>query len=116
MPLYKEKRRIAEVVRSIDRLNYPKSKLDVKLLLEERDQETIQAAIKLRPPAHFEFVYIPDAPPHTKPKACNYGLVGARGTFTVIYDAEDRPDADQLRMAVAAFRKAPLNVACLQAS
>ncbi|MEK7443143.1 MAG: glycosyltransferase family 2 protein [Chloroflexota bacterium] len=115
VPLYKEKDVLPEVVRSIDRLNYPKSKLDVKLLLEERDQETIQAAIKLRPPAHFEFVYIPDAPPHTKPKACNYGLVGARGTFTVIYDAEDRPDADQLRMAVAAFRKAPLNVACLQA-
>lgn len=115
VPLYKEKDVLPEIVHSIDSLKYPKSKLDVKLLLEERDQETIQAAIKLRPPAHFEFVYIPDAPPHTKPKACNYGLVSARGTFTVIYDAEDRPDANQLRTAVAAFRKAPLNIACLQA-
>ena len=39
----------------------------------------------------------------------------ARGEYLVIYDAEDRPEPDQLRKAVASFRKAPRKTACLQA-
>jgi cellulose synthase/poly-beta-1,6-N-acetylglucosamine synthase-like glycosyltransferase len=53
--------------------------------------------------------------PRTKPKACNYALPFARGEFLVIFDAEDRPESDQLRKAVAAFRSLPDEVACLQA-
>jgi cellulose synthase/poly-beta-1,6-N-acetylglucosamine synthase-like glycosyltransferase len=34
----------------------------------------------------------------------------------VIYDAEDRPERDQLRRAAAAFARAPSRVACLQAT
>ena len=48
----------------------------------------------------------PDMQPKTKPKACNLGLAMARGKYLVIYDAEDRPDPDQLKKAVLAFRKA----------
>ena len=33
----------------------------------------------------------------------------------MIYDAEDRPEADQLLKAVAAFRASPRSLACLQA-
>ncbi|MBN9348950.1 MAG: glycosyltransferase, partial [Devosia sp.] len=40
----------------------------------------------------------------TKPRACNYALPLCRGEFVVIFDAEDRPEADQLREAVRAFR------------
>jgi hypothetical protein len=38
-----------------------------------------------------------------------------RGAYAVIYDAEDRPEADQLKKVVAAFRTAPPNVAVFQA-
>jgi cellulose synthase/poly-beta-1,6-N-acetylglucosamine synthase-like glycosyltransferase len=38
-----------------------------------------------------------------------------RGAYVVIYDAEDRPDADQLKKVVAAFRAAPPDVAVFQA-
>ena len=58
---------------------------------------------------------VPDSQPKTKPKACNYGLQLATGTFCVIYDAEDRPDPDQLKKAVLAFQRSPPNVACIQA-
>ena len=51
----------------------------------------------------------------TKPRACNYALRFIRGSCTVIYDAEDRPDPDQLKKVVAAFRVAPPDVACFQA-
>jgi cellulose synthase/poly-beta-1,6-N-acetylglucosamine synthase-like glycosyltransferase len=40
----------------------------------------------------------------------------ARGPFTAVYDAEDIPEPDQLRHAVAAFKTADERLACLQAS
>ena len=58
---------------------------------------------------------VPDLHPRTKPKALNYALPLARGEYLVIYDAEDRPERDQLRKAIAAFQEGPPNLACLQA-
>jgi cellulose synthase/poly-beta-1,6-N-acetylglucosamine synthase-like glycosyltransferase len=57
---------------------------------------------------------VPELAPRTKPRALNYALPLARGEYLVIYDAEDRPDPDQLRKAVAAFRAGPANLVCLQ--
>ena len=39
----------------------------------------------------------------------------AKGEFLVIYDAEDRPEPDQLRKAVCAFRRIDPQIVCLQA-
>jgi hypothetical protein len=58
---------------------------------------------------------VPSAGPRTKPKALNIALPFARGTFTVIYDAEDRPEPDQLRRALQAFRAGDDDLACVQA-
>jgi cellulose synthase/poly-beta-1,6-N-acetylglucosamine synthase-like glycosyltransferase len=99
----------------VDHLDYPHDKLDVKLLLEEDDTETVAACRRIALPACVDVIVVPQALPKTKPKACNHGLKAARGEFLVIFDAEDRPDRDQLRKAVAAFRRLPDNVACLQA-
>ena len=66
-------------------------------------------------PPHFQLVVVPDAQPKTKPKACNYGLLQARGEYVVIFDAEDRPDPDQLKKVVVAFSKADPSVTCIQA-
>ena len=57
---------------------------------------------------------MPPSQPQTKPKACNFALRFARGEYLVIYDAEDRPEPDQLRKVVATFRRSPPNTACLQ--
>jgi Glycosyl transferase family group 2 len=38
-----------------------------------------------------------------------------RGKFVVIYDAEDRPEPDQLRRCIEAFGTAPESIVCLQA-
>ncbi len=115
LPLYKEPEIAAKVIRAVDHLDYPHDKLDVKLLLEEDDVETVSACRSLALPPSIEVIVVPHAMPKTKPKACNHGLRTARGEFLVIYDAEDRPDRDQLRKAVAAFRRLPPGVACLQA-
>ncbi|MBL7495078.1 glycosyltransferase [Frankia sp. CNm7] len=115
VPLFKEAAVLPGLVRAIDRIKYPKDRLQVMLLLEEVDDETRTAAAGADLPAHFEVVVVPDSKPRTKPKACDYGLALARGTYSVIWDAEDRPDPLQLLKAVAVYRIAPPDVVCLQA-
>ena len=115
VPLYHETETLPRLVEGIGRLDYPKDKLDVIFLLEEDDRETQAAFATLHPPAHIRGVVVPDMLPKTKPKACNLGLHLARGKYLVIYDAEDRPDADQLKKAVVAFRHVDESVVCIQA-
>jgi cellulose synthase/poly-beta-1,6-N-acetylglucosamine synthase-like glycosyltransferase len=52
----------------------------------------------------------------TKPKACNYALASARSDLVVVFDAEDRPEPDQLRRAAVAFAAVGAELACVQAS
>jgi glycosyltransferase XagB len=55
------------------------------------------------------------ARPRTKPRAPNIALPLARGEFVAVYDAEDMPQPDQLRLAVETFAREPVNVGCVQA-
>jgi len=115
VPMFREPEVLPILAGAIRRLDYPLAKLDVKLVLEEGDQETIDAAKRLGLESIFEIVRVPPSQPQTKPKACNYALSFARGELLVIYDAEDKPEPDQLKKAVVGFRKSPENTACLQA-
>ncbi|GAB3655226.1 hypothetical protein GCM10027589_14320 [Actinocorallia lasiicapitis] len=113
VPLYREAEVMHHLIGRLSRMDYPADKMQVLLLVEEDDDETRNALPDL--PPQFEVVVIPPSQPRTKPKACNVGLTVARGEFCVIYDAEDRPDPDQLRKAVLAFRRLPDRVVCVQA-
>jgi cellulose synthase/poly-beta-1,6-N-acetylglucosamine synthase-like glycosyltransferase len=122
IPVFHEAEILAQNLKNMYNLNYPKDKLDIKILMEEKDEETINEAkmlglfgspqkkvdgisgseytefLKL-----FDPIIIPSAQITTKPRACNYGLLRAKGEFVVIYDAEDNPDPDQLKKAAIAF-------------
>ena len=115
VPLFHEKEVASKIVAAIERLDYPRQKLDVKLLLEPDDTETLEAIQALSLPPCYQVIIVPQSLPRTKPKACNHGLEHARGEHLVIFDAEDRPEPDQLRKAVAAFRKVGPRTVCLQA-
>ena len=115
VPAFREPEVIAGLLESLSRLEYPAHRLDIKILLEADDRETLAAIVQARPSARVEIVRILPSQPRTKPKACNVGLGRARGRFVTVYDAEDRPDPLQLRRAVAAFRRLPPEIACLQA-
>ena len=115
VPLYKEAAIVPRLVRDINALDYPRTRLDVKLLCEEDDEETVAKIRSMDLPPHFHLVVVPDSQPKTKPKACNYGLQLATGDYCVIFDAEDRPDPDQLKKAVIAFGRVHQNVVCIQA-
>ncbi|MBA3710808.1 MAG: glycosyltransferase, partial [Planctomycetes bacterium] len=115
VPLYKERNVARNILVNLAQLDYPTDRLDVKFLLEADDAETLAALTTAGIPTWAEIVVVPLGQPKTKPRACNHGLERARGSFLVIYDAEDRPMPDQLKQAVCTFARADSRVACLQA-
>ncbi len=116
IPAYREPEVIARLVRDITALEYPPSRLDVKLLIEHDDLDTLDAVHHADPPQHITVVVVPESEPRTKPKAVNVGLCLAEGSLVTIYDAEDRPEPLQLRRAAVAFARADTELVCLQAS
>ena len=116
VPLYREANIVASLVGHLKKLDYPVIAHEILLLVEADDADTRAAIIAAAPPPHFRMIIAPQGKPRTKPRALNIGLFHARGDLLVIYDAEDRPEPDQLRKAAAAFAKGGTKLACLQAS
>ncbi len=114
VPLYREASVAADLVRHMQRIDYPASKLQVLLIVEADDCETRAALARHATAPLFEIVVVPPGGPRTKPKALTYALAFARGDLVVVFDAEDRPEPDQLRKAAAAFRERP-ELGCVQA-
>jgi hypothetical protein len=115
VPLYREGRIVPRLLAALDRLDYPRDRLDVKLVTEEADRDTHDALARHVLPPWITVVRVPAGGPATKPKALNVGLATARGEYVVVYDAEDVPARDQLLRAVARFARLPPHVICLQA-
>ncbi len=115
IPLYKEAASVPRLVAAMRALDYPPEKLDIKLVVEADDTETRAAIAALGLPVHMEEVAVPNVGPRTKPKALNMALAFARGTYVAVFDAEDQPEPDQLRRALAAFWRGGPKVACVQA-
>jgi cellulose synthase/poly-beta-1,6-N-acetylglucosamine synthase-like glycosyltransferase len=114
-PLRGEERIVAKLVRALDALDYPSGKLDIKLVVERDDAATRRALAALDLAARYEIVVAPPGLPATKPRALNIALPAARGALVVVYDAEDEPEPDQLRLAAARFAAAA-DLDCLQAA
>lgn len=114
--LYREAASVAPLMAFIDALDYPREKLDVKLVIESDDLATRAAIARLGALPHVQVIIAPEAGPRTKPKALNCALTFARGTFITVFDAEDRPEPGQLRAALDVFRNSDRDVACAQAS
>ena len=115
VPLYEEGDILPDLVDALSKLDYPKDRLEIRLVIEEDDDETFYAARKLDLGSPFVIYPIAASQPRTKPKACNVALENSGADYLVIYDAEDRPETDQLKKAVTAFQRVPDNVACIQA-
>lgn len=115
IPLYREKRVLPRLLNAIDGIDYPRAKLDVKIVVEADDIETRETLARLRRPAFVDVVVVPPGWPRTKPRALNTALLEARGELLTIYDAEDVPAPDQLRRAAAMFASCGRDIICLQA-
>ena len=95
--------------------DYPAGKLDVILIVEANDPETHAAITGRKHRLPITVIPAPPVGPCTKPKALNIALELARGVFVAVYDAEDRPDSNQLRCALQAFHSGDDDLACVQA-
>ena len=116
VPLYREKpETLAALTRALRALDYPAERLDVILILEADDPETRDAVEMAAAPPWVRQVEVPAGGPRTKPKALTHALPLARGELLTVYDAEDRPEPDQLRKAAWAFAHLGASVSCLQA-
>ncbi|NRA29890.1 MAG: glycosyltransferase [Parvularculaceae bacterium] len=111
-PLYREQESVNNLIRSLMAIDYPTNKLDVIILTEPDDPSTARAIDQHWPQLR---VLINQRPgPKTKPHALNFGLSEAKGDIIGVYDAEDRPEAQQLRKVAQAFAERS-NLGCVQA-
>jgi cellulose synthase/poly-beta-1,6-N-acetylglucosamine synthase-like glycosyltransferase len=115
VPLYREADVVDHLLNALARIDYPADRLEVILIVESVDPRT-QAALEQAALAPcMRVLVVPDGSPRTKPRALQYALQFARGDYVVVYDAEDVPEPDQLRRALAALRADPGRLGCLQA-
>ncbi len=114
VPLNNEANLVPQLARALKALNYPPEKLDIKFIVEASSQPTVAAVRAKLDHLAFELVEVPDGQPRTKPKALNFALPFARGEHIVVFDAEDIPHPDQLRLAATLFAQNP-DIVCFQA-
>jgi cellulose synthase/poly-beta-1,6-N-acetylglucosamine synthase-like glycosyltransferase len=120
VPMHDEANMVAPLIEALLRLLYPARKLQVLFLLEEDDKSTRSVVHAANLPSHISVLIVPNIGPRTKPKACNFGYMHARGDLVVIFDAEDRPEYNQLRFVAKMFayyqsRARTATIGCLQA-
>jgi cellulose synthase/poly-beta-1,6-N-acetylglucosamine synthase-like glycosyltransferase len=115
VPLYHEETAVPGLMAHLLAMDYPADRLQILLLVEEDDARTREAVEKAGVHSPVEVVLVPVSHPRTKPKACNHGLQHATGELLVIFDAEDRPEPDQLKKAALLFAQSAPDIVCLQA-
>ncbi len=117
--LYEEANQIEPLVAALMATDWPREKLDIVLVCEADDDQTIAAVRKAQqawPDRMLRLECVPPGQPRTKPKALNFALPFCRGEYLVIYDAEDRPDPLQIREAFTQFYlDEEKSLGCLQA-
>lgn len=117
--LYKEANQVDALVAALVAMDWPRERLEIVLVCEADDAETIAAVKRAQrrfPDRLVRLECVPVAQPRTKPKALNFALPFCRGDYLVIYDAEDRPDPLQIREAHARFHlDGDERLGCLQA-
>jgi cellulose synthase/poly-beta-1,6-N-acetylglucosamine synthase-like glycosyltransferase len=113
--LHREAEIVPELLVALGRLEWPRAKLEIKLVCEADDAATLDAiaAQRLRP--CVEVVRVPAVGPRTKPKALAYAMQISGGDLVALYDAEDRPHPRQLLEAWSRFRASGPELACVQA-
>lgn len=114
VPLLREPEVLPVLFEALEALDWPRERLDMILILEDGDAATRAEIDRLGLPPWARVLVAPPGEPRTKPRALNIGLDFARGEIVGIYDAEDRPEPDQLRRVAAIFRDSPPEVACVQ--
>lgn len=114
VPLFGEPAIAARLVARLARLDYPRERLEVALIVEAQDTPTRAALAGSPLPPWMRVIPVPEGRLKTKPRALNYALPFCRGEIVGVYDAEDAPAPDQITRVVERFHARGPRVACLQ--
>jgi cellulose synthase/poly-beta-1,6-N-acetylglucosamine synthase-like glycosyltransferase len=110
LPLFREAHMVEGLMAAMNGIDYPRGRLDIVMVCEAEDTDTIAAA-RAASGGSVRVLVVPDGPadgpPQTKPRALNHVLRRSHGTLVTIFDAEDRPHPQQLRQAASAFAAHP---------
>jgi cellulose synthase/poly-beta-1,6-N-acetylglucosamine synthase-like glycosyltransferase len=115
IPMYREEYGVKSILDAMEKLDYPRDRLDIKLVVEADDKISLKILSLMTLPEYVHIIKVPYSAPRTKPKALNYAMQYVRGEYVVIYDIEDRPESDQLLKALNIFQNSPKNIICVQA-
>lgn len=114
VPLFRERNIAEKLVERLARIDYPRELTDILLVVEASDCVTIEALALARLPSWMRVIEVPPGTVRTKPRAMNYALHFCRGQIVGVWDAEDRPEPDQLHKVARGFDAAAPDIACLQ--
>lgn len=115
IPVYDETAVAPALVDAMRSLNYPVDRLQILFVTEEHDEPTRAALFAAALTKNMRVLTVPKGELRTKPRALNFALKFATGEFLTVFDAEDVPEPDQLRRAVAQFAASGDDLVCLQA-
>lgn len=114
IPLLRESDILDRLIARMERLNYPAELLEICLVYEAADTETVQHLAQHPLPRQFKAVEVPVSDLQTKPRAMNYALDFCQGDIIGVFDAEDAPEPNQVFAVVEHLAAAPKDVASVQ--
>ncbi len=76
-PLRHEANMADKIVAALERLDYPRAKLDVIFAVDHDDRETLDAFERTALPDWMRVAVVPQSALPSKPRACNHALAGA---------------------------------------
>ena len=117
VPVYRETAATIEgLVIALGALDYPHHRLDIRIIAEADDEATVDLVEAAVRGTGIELIRVPPGGPRTKPKALAFALGTVVADLVTVYDAEDRPEPDQLKRAARLFAAGPPDLVALQAA
>lgn len=102
VPAYHEANVLPICMEHIFKVDYPKKLIEVIVLVEMADLETIESAKELKKKYSIRHLRIEESElPQGKPRALNFGLLHAKGDIIGVIDAEDVIDKRLLKEVVS---------------
>ena len=105
--LYKESTVIAQLIKSISRVDYPKDNIKYFIVIEDGDDLTKNSLNSIDLPSNLLILTVPNGEPRTKGRALNYALLFTDTKYIGCFDAEDIPSADQVRKSLISLNLDP---------
>ena len=94
IPMYKEAYGVRAILYAMEQIDYPRHRLDIKLVVEDDDEISLKILSMIDLPEYVHVIKVPYSEPRTKPKALNYACL--------LYTSPSPRDVEESRMPSSA--------------